>query len=119
MHALLEQTQVNAQDPRYLLENEAVDSQAVVSKTRGCLNRLLSLLILIGHTQQEVAMRLEDRHEAGEIMVKMRIADLTLEQISLLRTQIRVAHMLNCSTYMQLLDSPTEEARFALSSIAY
>lgn len=60
-----------------------------------------------------VAVRLEDRHGAGEIMRRMETVDLGLEQMNLLRTQLRAAHVSNRSEYKQIMESPNEEARIA------
>ncbi|KAL9601419.1 MAG: hypothetical protein Q9179_002875 [Wetmoreana sp. 5 TL-2023] len=87
---LLEQSQVHAQDLRHLLEDEAINNLAIML----------------------VAVKLEDLYGAGKIMMEMEKGDLTPEQMDLLRTQLRVAHSLNRSTYTQQMES-NEEAQIA------
>jgi len=109
--ALLEQSRVNPQDLRDLLEEEAFRNLAIVCKTRGYLGKLQSFLIR--HKRQVVAVQLEDHHGAGKIMRRMETVDLGLEQMNLLRTQLRAAHVSNRSAYTQIVESPNEEARIA------
>ncbi len=108
---LLEKFRVDPQDLMDLLEEEAMRNLAIICKTRGYLEKLRSFLIR--HKRQVVAVRLEDRHGAGEIMRRMESVDLGLEQMNLLRTQLRAAHVSNRSAYTQILESPNEEARIA------
>ncbi|KAL8706375.1 MAG: hypothetical protein Q9201_000583 [Fulgogasparrea decipioides] len=107
---LLEQSQVHAQDLRHLLEDEAINNLAIMCKTRGCIGRLRSFLTR--HKREVVAVKLEDLYGAGKIMMEMEKGDLTPEQMDLLRTQLRVAHSLNRSTYTQQMES-NEEAQIA------
>ena len=110
--ALLRQPQVDPPDLRNLLEDEAIDNLAIACKTRGHLGNLRSFLIK--HKRQEVAVRLEDRHGAGDIMRQMETANLTSAQMDRLRSQLRAAHMSNRLTYTSSLQSPSEEARVAI-----
>lgn len=104
---LLGESQVDPQDLKNLLDEEAIKTLAVVCKARGCLGILRSFLTR--HKRQGVAVRLEDRHRADEILRKMNASDLTPAQMDQLRNQLRVTHSLNRSTYVNLLESPNEE----------
>ena len=64
--ALLIQHELRLQDLCSLLGEEAITQLALICKTRGQLGTLRELLLR--HKQQEVMVRLEDRHEAGKIM---------------------------------------------------
>ena len=109
--ALLGQPQVDPPDLRNLLEDEAIDNLAIACKTRGHLGNLRSFLTK--HKRQEVAVRLKDRHGAGDIMRQMEIANLTSAQMDTLRSQLRAAHMSNRLSYTSSVQSPSEEARVA------
>lgn len=111
--ALIDQPQIDPEELRQLLEEEAFNKLAIVCKTRGCLAKLRSFLTR--HKRQEVAVRLEDLDGAGEIMKEMAERDhvLTLVQKDQLQAQLRAAHATNRSAYMKRLESPSEEAQTA------
>ena len=109
--ALLGQPQVDPPDLRNLLEDEAINNLAIACKTRGCLDSLRSFLT--SHKRQDVAVRLEDRHGAGDIMRQMENANLTSAQMNTLRSQLRAAHTSNRLSYTRSVQSPSEEARDA------
>lgn len=97
------------QDLRNLLMEEAITQLALICKTRGQLGTLRDLLLR--HKQNEVIVRLEDRHGAGKIMEK--IHNVTGEDKNLLMEQLRSAHAANRATYLDLQNSPSEESRLA------
>ena len=66
--ALLAERQIILEDSRNLLEEEAIDQLALICKTSGQLLILRDLIL--GHKQQEILIRLEDRCGAGKIMEK-------------------------------------------------
>ena len=68
--ALLAERQMRLEALRNLLEEEAIDQLALICKTRGQLPILRDLIL--GHKQQEILIRPEDRHGAGMIMEKLR-----------------------------------------------
>ena len=107
---LLIQQQVRLQDLRNLLGEEAINQLALLCKTRGQLDILRNLLLR--HKQQEVIVRLEDRHGAGKIMEKIRNMS-GQEDRFLLMEQLRGAHAANRATYLDLQNSPSEESRLA------
>lgn len=69
LSALLEQNQIRTQDLQNLLAEEAISQLALLCKTRGQLPQLRDLVVR--HKQQEVILRLEDRHGAAKIMERM------------------------------------------------
>ena len=77
--ALLRQHQVDSQDLKDLLEEEAFDNLAIACKTRDCLIELRKFLTR--HKRQEVAARLEDRHGARNIMRQMQTENPTSAQM--------------------------------------
>ncbi|KAL8779387.1 MAG: hypothetical protein Q9194_001484, partial [Teloschistes cf. exilis] len=108
---LLEQTQIRHSDLRNILEEEAVTQLALLCKTRGKLGALRDLLLR--HKQEEVLIRLEDRHGAREIMEKLQSGIVMKDQIDQLREQLRQAHAANRETYTKLRDKQAEEQRQA------
>ena len=109
--ALLGQLQVDPPDLKNLLQDEAIYNLAIACKTRGCLDNLRSFLTR--HKRQEVAVRLEDRHGAGDIIRQMENANLTSDQTDKLRWQLRAAHVSNRLSYTRSVQSPSEETRVA------
>ncbi|KAI9654704.1 MAG: hypothetical protein M1831_005291 [Alyxoria varia] len=107
---LLNQDQVTPQDLRNLLQEEAITKLALACKTRGKLNRLRDLLNR--HKQHEVVVRLEDRHDAAQIMDKLQATDDSTEKLRL-SEQLREAHEANRKAYQQSKDSPAEGERQA------
>ncbi len=107
---LLIQQQVRPQDLRNLLGEEAITQLALICKTRGQLRTLRDLILR--HKQQEVIVRLEDRHGAGKIMEKIRNVSGQEDRL-LLMEQLRDAHAANRATYLDLQNSPSEESRLA------
>lgn len=77
MDISLEQSWVDTQELMDLLEEEATENLAIIFKTRGYLGKRRSFLMR--HKRQVVAVRLEDRHGAGEITRRMETVDLGLE----------------------------------------
>ena len=108
---LLEQKQLRLADLRSLLKEEAINRLALICKTRGQLRVLRDLII--GHKQQEIIVRLEDRHGALKVMDKLQSDDVKPEERSQLMNQLRQAHKANRETYQALRDSPSEESRRA------
>ena len=108
---LLEQKQLRLADLRDLLGEEAINQLALICKTRGQLGVLRDLII--GHKQQEIMVRLEDRHGALKVMEKLHSDDVKPEEREQLMNQLRQAHKANRDTYEALRDSPSEESRRA------
>ncbi|KAI4247179.1 MAG: hypothetical protein L6R40_001522 [Gallowayella cf. fulva] len=88
LSALLEQNQIRTQDLQNLLAEEAISQLALLCKTRGQLPQLRDLVVR--HKQQEVILRLEDRHE-----------------------ELRKAHAANRKSYSKLRNEPSDEQRQA------
>lgn len=109
---LLEQKHLGLADLRNLLGEEAINQLALICKTRGQLGVLRDLII--GHKQQEIMVRLEDRHGALKIMEELQSDDVKPEQREQLMDQLRQAHKANRETYAALRDSPSEESRRAI-----
>ena len=107
---LLKQRHIATPELRNLLEDEAVNQLALICKTRGQIGDLRSLFLR--HKQQEVVVRLEDRHGASKIMERIRTTGTSSEKHQLL-AQLREAHARNRDTYRRLKDSPSEESRLA------
>ncbi|KAI4194622.1 MAG: hypothetical protein LQ350_007677 [Teloschistes chrysophthalmus] len=108
---LLEQTQIRHSDLRNILEEEAVTQLALLCKTRGKLGLLRDLILR--HKQEELLIRLEDRHGAKEIMERLQSGTVMENQLDQLREQLRQAHTANRETYAKLRDDPSEEQRQA------
>ncbi|KAL9582855.1 MAG: hypothetical protein Q9212_003054 [Teloschistes hypoglaucus] len=108
---LLEQTEIRHSDLRNILEEEAVTQLALLCKTRGKLDVLRDLILR--HKQEEVLIRLEDRHGAREIMERLQSDTVMENQTEQLREQLRQAHAANRETYAKLRDDPSEEQRRA------
>ncbi|KAK4694811.1 hypothetical protein P7C71_g2829, partial [Lecanoromycetidae sp. Uapishka_2] len=108
---LLTQQKLRAVDLRNLLGEQAITHLALICKTRGELGVLRDLILK--HKQQEVIVRLEDRHGAGQIMERMQAANVTLEEKGRLMEQLRAAHSANRTTYETMRNSPNDEARVA------
>ena len=108
---LLEQKQLRLADLRNLLGEEAINQLALICKTRGQLGVLRDLII--GHKQQEIVVRLEDRHGALKVMEKLQSDDVKPEEREQLMDQLRQAHKANRETYAASRDSPSEESRRA------
>ena len=106
---LLEQKQLRLADLRNLLNEEAINRLALICKTRGQLRVLRDLII--GQKQQEVIVRLEDRHGALKVMEKLQADDVKPEERAQLMNQLRQAHKANRETYQALRDSPSEDSR--------
>lgn len=102
---LLEQVNVRREDLCQLLQEEAITQLALLCKTRGQLGTLRDLILR--HKQQEVIVRLEDRHGAGDIMKKMQTAKA--EEMDQLMAQLRQAHTTNRETCLKLQDFPSDE----------
>ena len=107
---LLEQPQVAKDDLVNLLREEAFNQLALVCKTRGQLGTLRDFLLR--HKQQEIVIRLEDRHGATEVMEKMVTVNSDSEK-SQLAISLREAHAANRKTYLDLINEPSDEARVA------
>ncbi|KAG8534022.1 uncharacterized protein KY384_000864 [Bacidia gigantensis] len=107
---LLDQAHISIENLRTLLQEEATNQLALACKIRGRLNDLRNLFIR--HKQQEVVVRLEDRHGAGEIMRKLHGAPDPIQRAPL-EDELRKAHTFNRATYQQLRDSPNEDAKRA------
>lgn len=108
--ALLVQQQIRLQDLRNLLGEEAISQLGLICKTRGQLGQLRDLLLR--HKQQQVIVRLEDRHGARMIMERIQTVSGHEDRL-LLMDQLRGAHAANRATYLDLQNSPSEENRFA------
>ncbi len=107
--ALLEQVHLRHEDLRNLLQEEAITQLALLCKTRGQLGTLRDLILR--HKQEEIVVRLEDRHGASKIMEKMH--NTKPEEINKLMEQLRQAHAANRETYLTLQNSPSEESLLA------
>ena len=105
---LLNQERLDPVNLRVLLEEQTLEQLALTCKTRGQLNELRNLLIR--HKQQEVTVRLEDRHGAGDIMRELQATQDLCEKTRL-SEDLRHAHIANRATYLQLKDTPTDEAK--------
>jgi len=103
--ALLEQRHLRYEDLRKVLQEEAVTQLALLCKTRGQLGRLRDLFLR--HKQEDIVVRLEDRHGAGKIMEKLQ--DTKPEEMKELMELLRRAHTANRETYLTMQDSPSEE----------
>ena len=108
---LLEQKHLRLVDLRNLLGEEAINQLALICKTRGQLGVLRDLII--AHKQQEIIVRLEDRHGALKVMEKLQSDDVKPDEREQLMDQLRQAHKANRETYAALRDSPSEESRRA------
>ena len=106
--ALLVQHELRLQDLCSLLGEEAITQLALICKTRGQLGTLRDLLLR--HKQQEVMVRLEDRHGAGKIMEDIQNGSGQVDRLLLIE-QLRSAHAANWATYPDLQKSPSEESR--------
>ncbi|MCJ1277537.1 hypothetical protein MMC21_005350 [Puttea exsequens] len=106
---LLAQQQVRFMDLHNLLNEEAFAQLALVCKTRGQTSALRDFLLR--HKQQEVVVRLEDRHGASEIMNMMQSP--TSEERKDLMERLRKAHAANRETYASIRNSPGKEAQRA------
>jgi len=112
--SLLAQQQIRTHDLRNLLGEEAITQLALVCKTRGQIGILRELILK--HKQQEIIIRLEDRHGAAKIMEKMQSTTITQEGKDHLMKQLRDAHTANRDTYEAMRNSPSDEARAATKS---
>ncbi|KAL8865678.1 MAG: hypothetical protein Q9174_006760, partial [Haloplaca sp. 1 TL-2023] len=81
---------------------------ALLCKTRGQLGDLRQLLLR--HKQQQVLVRLEDRHGASAIMESMQSDSLAMGQRQSLMERLRKAHTANRETYRSSQDSSSEES---------
>lgn len=111
VRSLLEQVHIRMEDLRNILGEEAITQLSLLCKTRGQLGVLRDLLLR--HKQQEVIVRLEDRHRAGTIMEKLQSNLLKPEDKDQLMEDLRSAHSANRATYLQMKNSPSEESRLA------
>ena len=109
--ALLEQVHLRVQDLCNLLSEQTITQLALLCKTRGQLDVLRNLILQ--HKQQEVIVRLEDRHGAGKIMEQMQSDAIGSSEKIQLVEQLRNAHAANRRAYLALKDSPSEERRLA------
>lgn len=109
--SLLKQTHLEPGDLHNILEEEAINTLALICKTRDRLRDLR--LLLIRHKQQEILIRWEDRHSATKILEDMQAIDLTQEMNSRLRERLRDAHAANRAFYSRLIGSPNEDVRNA------
>ena len=105
---LLEQSQLYSNDLINLLQEEAITQLALICKIRGQLNDLRQLLIR--HKQQEVIVRLEDRHGASKIMAAIQASSDQSEKLRL-SDQLREAHAANRASYQRLKDFPSDETK--------
>ncbi|KAI4144450.1 MAG: hypothetical protein L6R39_004176 [Caloplaca ligustica] len=105
---LLQEASVDPKDLDHLLQEEAFQQLALVCKTR---RRLAELRLFLGrHKQEEMIVRLEDNHGAGQILRRM-TANTTEEEKEVLAAQLRKAHAANRQSYQTQKDSPSEEAQ--------
>ena len=109
--ALLAEKQLRLEDLRNLLGMEAITQLALICKLRGQLPVLRDLIL--EHKQQEVVIRLEDRHGAGKVLEKLQSDTFKPGEKEQLLKQLRHAHSANRETYIELQNSPSEEARRA------
>ena len=107
---LLKQERITIPDLRNLFGEEAINQLALICKTRGQIPELRDLYLR--QKQQEVVVRLEDRHGAGLIMEKIQAATDPARKSELME-QLRDAHTMNRDSYQQLKDFPSEESRLA------
>ncbi|KAL8788907.1 MAG: hypothetical protein Q9213_001430 [Squamulea squamosa] len=108
---LLDQIHIRVEDLRNLLGEEAITRLALLCKTRGELGLLRDLIIR--HKQQEIVVRLEDRHGAAGIMERLQSTTVPAEDKNQLREQLRQAHAANRETYIKRRNEPSEEQRQA------
>ena len=106
--ALLIQHELRLQDLPSLLGEEVITQLTLICKTRGQLGTLRDLLLR--HKQQEVMVRLEDRHGAGKIMEDIQNGSGQEDRLLLIE-QLRSAHAANRATYLDLQNSRSEESR--------
>ena len=104
--ALLAENELEDADLKNLLREETFNNLALMCKTRGQLGELHRLLAR--HKQQEVVVRLEDRHGGGELMEELQATTNAAEKLRLTE-RLREAHAANRVTYEQLKDQPSAE----------
>lgn len=109
--ALLAEKQIRLEDLRNLLGEEAIQQLALICKIRGQLPVLRNLIL--GHKQQEIIRRLEDRHGAGKIMETLQSGTMKPEEKKQLMEALRKAHSANRESYIELQNAPNEECRRA------
>ncbi|KAL9023943.1 MAG: hypothetical protein Q9196_006868 [Gyalolechia fulgens] len=107
--ALLCQNTIDTKDINDLLEEEAFEQLALICKTRRKLADLRSFLLR--HKQEEMIVRLEDTHGAGQILQKLRDSDTIGADRQELTSRLREAHAANRQAYLAEKDSPSEEVR--------
>lgn len=112
--SLLTQQKLEIRDLHNLLGENAITRLALVCKTRGQLGILRELILK--QKQQEIIVRLEDRHGAAKIMEKMQAATTTQEEKIQLMQQLRDAHAANRDVYETMRSSPSDDARAATES---
>ena len=110
--SLLDQDTLALEDLQDLLEEDAITQLAMVCKTRDKLGMLRSLLIR--NKRQQVTVRFEDVHGAGEIVEAMQSATSVAERAEL-QERLRLAHAANRETYKITKDSPSEDSKRATS----
>ncbi|MCJ1226247.1 hypothetical protein MMC12_002897 [Toensbergia leucococca] len=110
---LLDQDQIEIEDLRHLLQEEAITQLSIVCKTRNQLDQLRGLLLR--QKRQDIIVKLEDLNGATQILERIRSGEgnQTPEKVAELQEQLRNAHAANRATYSHLKDSPDEKTRLA------
>ena len=108
---LLAERRIDSKDLDNLLEESAFQQLTLICKTRHQISDLRAFLLR--HKQQEVFIQLEDLHGAGPTLQKLQACGDNEEAKQQLAQQLREAHAANRKTYLELKNSPSEEARKA------
>ncbi|KAL8995905.1 MAG: hypothetical protein Q9188_006698 [Gyalolechia gomerana] len=91
------------------LKEQAFGQLALIYKTTRKLADLHSFLLR--HKQEELIVRFEDTHRAGQILQKLHESDTTEADRQELISQLCEAHAANRQAYLAEKDSPSEEVR--------